>query len=835
LFLNDIEHGMMTFAARLQQAQAMMSAAMKGDMQGVNAARDVYNAAITINTGVMQNRQRDIMTQYTQDLAHLYAKPPENHAAPTEDIEPENAKTKSSYEDTLAHRQEAVKSYQAQLDALRQAEADKALSEFGQFQEEIARLSAKAENEIAENNRKFAAMDAKKLAELNAATHEEFNLQIAIAYTKELQKQGDELKKQADLWRERGFELDKSLNKNFSEEVTAGQKKNDQSALDITKSGRDIDAARRSQANQMSSENEQFAGRVIRMQAGRSPEEKAQADTLAAAVEMAMERQRIEKQIADIQADASKTLGEKSKEISALRMTEEERLQKFQEEGILRLMELQKQRFDQVASKAEGLAHTLFTNPKGFDKQLKTTLRDTALKPAEKQIGDMVASVLVGKSQPTDVLGATNSNTQATMSNTAAIREFTNFIALRGGGGGGSFVPSSTGLVNFGTPTGSGRTGGGMPFSGGYSPAGISFGSGTASESSSVPLSYFGAGNPAYMIGPGGTAGFAPSSMGGVGSPLSSGGGGLNLGKIMGSGGSSSGGGFGGFGNLKSSIGIGTGAPSDLGTLDTTPAGMDSSMGAAGGSAGTTSFSSVADSPLAGTAGMMLAQNGLLGSHAGTWGGIAEGTAGGALLGFQYGGPIGAAVGALAGFGIGLGEKLAGVETPEHEATRLVKDYYKVNIDGQMAKQIVSIANQKYAGHVSLAVRSPEVRQMLGLYASGTGQNMPQSAMTPHGGALTEQGGQLYQEATYQYGKAYAFQSNLPVAGDVAATTYPNPGSSAPMSLSINVAGQGAGQFLAGEVVTPDFVQSQWGAAQSNSNGRVGNSAMMNDPGLIVA
>jgi hypothetical protein len=93
LFLNDIEHGMMTLAARLQQAQAMMSAAMKGDMQGVNAARDVYNAAITINTGVMQNRQRDIMTQYTQDLAHLYAKPPENHAAPTEDIEPENAKT----------------------------------------------------------------------------------------------------------------------------------------------------------------------------------------------------------------------------------------------------------------------------------------------------------------------------------------------------------------------------------------------------------------------------------------------------------------------------------------------------------------------------------------------------------------------------------------------------------------------------------------------------------------------------------------------------------------------------------------------------------------------
>ena len=71
--------------------------------------------------------------------------------------------------------------------------------------------------------------------------------------------------------------------------------------------------------------------------------------------------------------------------------------------------------------------------------------------------------------------------------------------------------------------------------------------------------------------------------------------------------------------------------------------------------------------------GMMVAQQGLLGSSRGTWGGVAEGTAGGAAIGFSLGGPLGAAIGAAAGFGIGIGEKLAGVETKENEAKRLVK------------------------------------------------------------------------------------------------------------------------------------------------------------------
>jgi hypothetical protein len=52
--------------------------------------------------------------------------------------------------------------------------------------------------------------------------------------------------------------------------------------------------------------------------------------------------------------------------------------------------------------------------------------------------------------------------------------------------------------------------------------------------------------------------------------------------------------------------------------------------------------------------------------------------------------------------------------------------------------------------------------------------------------------------------------------------------------LQVNVAGQGAADFVAGRVVTPDFVQSQWAAANSASAGRAQNAAVLNYPGLII-
>ncbi len=239
-----------------------------------------------------------------------------------------------------------------------------------------------------------------------------------------------------------------------------------------------------------------------------------------------------------------------------------------------------------------------------------------------------------------------------------------------------------------------------------------------------------------------------------------------------------------------------------------------------------------ATSPMAGMAGVSLALGGLTGDRRGTWGGAAEAAAGGALIGDQIAGPLGAAAGASFGFEVAMFEKLFGVESPINEAKRLVKQIYSVSIDNQMAKQIVQIAQQKYAGHVSIAVRDPDVRKMLMLYSEGTSQHMPLSATTPQSGSLAEMNGRLYQQASYVNGMPYTFQSNLPVLGGYPTGLYPNP---SPMSLQVNISGQGAAQFVAGQVVTPEFVQAQWSSAGASSNGRLQNSAMIQQPGLVIS
>lgn len=55
------------------------------------------------------------------------------------------------------------------------------------------------------------------------------------------------------------------------------------------------------------------------------------------------------------------------------------------------------------------------------------------------------------------------------------------------------------------------------------------------------------------------------------------------------------------------------------------------------------------------------------------------------------------------------------------------------------------------------------------------------------------------------------------------------------MTLQVNVSGQGAARFVAGQVVTPEFVQAQWSSAASAVNGRLQNLAMIQQPGSVVS
>jgi hypothetical protein len=178
----------------------------------------------------------------------------------------------------------------------------------------------------------------------------------------------------------------------------------------------------------------------------------------------------------------------------------------------------------------------------------------------------------------------------------------------------------------------------------------------------------------------------------------------------------------------------------------------------------------------------------------------------------------------------------AGVKSPREKAKEDVKSIYGISINNSMADQIVGIANSKYGGNISVTTHSPEVRQMLGVYAAGTGQgkNFPLGADMPHGAGLVESGGKLQQAPMYQYGNPYTYSSNLPVYGNAATGSLASPGGGFNGNLSLNISGAAVAPFMTGQYVTPDFVSSQQSAALAASNGRLQGSSDYNDPGSLV-
>jgi hypothetical protein len=512
------------------------------------------------------------------------------------------------------------------------------------------------------------------------------------------------------------------------------------------------------------------------------------------------------------------------------------------EEAQLKLAEMQQQQLDTLKGKIEPLYQTLFTQPSKFGQQLRQTVQEAALHPIVSGMSEVTSRALYPL-----IYGATGTGGLA--------GSFRNIF----GGGRLNDVQLINGSVPVhvtGVSGGGGRAGGYTPISGagGFSPApwfmppGLGPGgtAGFAGPGGYMPpvlgtnATPMGGGVGGYSwfpgtqadfatltggLGPGGTAGFT----GPVGfSGGTTGGTGRFLQSILGGGGQQGGGIMGALGGLFGRRQTPT-APSVWGetpggeSMGRAQAGPQQSIGMGLARAG------------AGTVGMMLAQQGLLGQQRGTAGGVFEGMFGGAGIGFAMGGPLGAAIGAAAGLAIGLGEMIAGVESPRNEAKRLAQSFYHISINNTTADQIVNIANQSYGGRVSIAVRSPEVRHMLGLYAAGTGQAgmYQQSLGEPHGASLVESGGTLFQQATYQYGNPYSYGSSLPVYGGSPTHVLGAPGGG--ISLSLNVGGQDAAKFLQGNVITPDVVQTQYANAMYGSSGRVPQALMMSEPGAIAS
>lgn len=503
------------------------------------------------------------------------------------------------------------------------------------------------------------------------------------------------------------------------------------------------------------------------------------------------------------------------------------------EDSAFKLAEMQQKQLDTLKSKIEPLYQTLFTHPKNFGKQLQSTLTEAAIHPIVSGMSEMTSRALApfmyGPEGTTGIAGMFGNLFGGGAHNVSQIKPvhdampvwimnlptasrlgpLPSYIGDTGGGAGTSIFP-------FGAPEGGGGTVsggfGGRQFrqfiTGGPSMGGdYGGGGGGMSMDDILSLPHTSRMGPIYTGGGGGGAG--------AGGPA----------------------GFSSlFKNLRTSF-----MPQSytgLGGEKIYPGGPGASFSDNLGGV----LSSQAAAQLYMGAGLPLAMAGIAGVHRGTAGGTAESMLGGAGVGAGIGTmfmpglgtAIGAGVGAAAGLGIGLGEMLAGVESPRHEAIRLAQSLYRIHISNSAADQVVSIAQQNYGGQVSVAIRSPQVRQMLGLYAAGTGQSnlFPQSMDMPHGASLVESGGRLQQQATYQYGQAFSQSSNLPVYGGVPTQTLGAPGG---VNLSLNIGGQNAAQFLQGNVVSPDVVSTQYAAAMNSSNGRVSQALMMSEPGSIAS
>ncbi|MBZ5625928.1 MAG: hypothetical protein LAQ69_45655 [Acidobacteriia bacterium] len=386
-----------------------------------------------------------------------------------------------------------------------------------------------------------------------------------------------------------------------------------------------------------------------------------------------------------------------------------------------------------------------------------------------------------------------------------------------GKGGGSGLLGGLGGILGIGAVPvfAGGAPGGTPPFlpSGG---AGAGAGSGAGLGSILPPI--FGTGSSIRFPGSavGGTPPFVPSSSGG----------GAGIGAAPAAGGIFSKAGLAGMlPGLKSFFGFGDNKWVDMGGGRMATGGWISQYGSFGDK-----LQALGKSDAALMGGALLAMDGL---RRGGKIGVAETTAGGALIGYKFGGPLGAAIGGVAGAVAGIVRLF--VKGAADKAKEKIKALYGVDIaDKGVLQQIVDMAKSGFGGNLDMAIRSPQIRDLIQLYAMTTGQKatgMP-GTVTPL--SLVETGGSLFQSPQYNNGTPLPALGGLPGLDQIGAGT-PSGG-----GLVIQLDGPATTALLQGQAVqaitnNPRLVQSaSMAATKSNANRRELTSLQLS-PGTIVS
>jgi len=231
-------------------------------------------------------------------------------------------------------------------------------------------------------------------------------------------------------------------------------------------------------------------------------------------------------------------------------------------------------------------------------------------------------------------------------------------------------------------------------------------------------------------------------------------------------------------------------------------------------------LSAIGHSPAAALGGGLLA---LAGLQRGGLSGLGMTTAGGAMIGFKYGGPLGAAIGAGAGALAGLVRLF--VKGATERAREKIRATYGVDIrDKGVLNQIVETAKQAFGGNLEAAIRSPQIRDLIELYALATGQSSSGLPATMRPVSLLQQGGSLFQQS------AGGFTLDR-IGGGLASAA-------APMVINITV--PGAKEFFEKETVrvvldNPRTVQSAAMTATRANAGRRELTSLQLSPGTLVS
>ena len=278
---------------------------------------------------------------------------------------------------------------------------------------------------------------------------------------------------------------------------------------------------------------------------------------------------------------------------------------------------------------------------------------------------------------------------------------------------------------------------------GGYGPAGAGAASGGRFGGLSGLLGIGGFGGGGGGFGSGGGFGFpgAPGGTGGFAGPV----GGF-------------GGGGGGTAGLLSGFSSYKGFLSNLGGLGTKPVTVFDELGQA------TTFSK----GIGGNAGGgLLLGGGILaaaGLKRGGLSGLAMTAGGGALIGAKFGGPIGAVIGGAIGGVAGLVRLF--VKGAIEKTRDKIKAFYGIDVkDKGVLNQIVEITKSTYGGNTDMSIRSPQIRDLLELYAMSTGQRFGLNTDTVRPFVASQSAGQIFQQVQYDAGRAFGQQSSLPTAG----------------------------------------------------------------------